>query len=52
MTKIYLIEWRCSWGCNYSDIVKARDINHAWRKLRWRHLFDSPREIIAFTILD
>ena len=52
MKKFYLIEWRCSWGCHYSDIVKARDIEQAWRKLKWKHFFDRPREFVAFTILD
>ncbi len=41
--KVYLIEWKSSSYTHYSDVVKAKDVSHAWTKVRMRHPFTTDR---------
>lgn len=46
--KIYLVEWKDSWYFLKSDMVKAKDKEHAWRKIKRRHPF-STYQIVSIT---
>lgn len=46
--KIYLVEWKDSWLFAKSDMVKAKDKEHAWRKIKRRHPF-STSQIVRVT---
>ena len=46
--KVYCVRW--SWGCGdcNQDIVCARDVAHAWRKLKREH----PFAVYCFSITE
>lgn len=46
--KIYLVEWKDSWYLPKSDMVKAKDKEYAWRKIKRRHPF-STNQIVSVT---
>ena len=39
MKKSYMIEWSDNWGVFYTDLVHAKDMVSAWRKIKRRHPF-------------
>lgn len=37
--KIYRIVWMDNWGVYYTDLIRAKDSYHAWKKLKRRNPF-------------
>ena len=43
--KTYYVRWCNDWGVSYSTVVRAEHLEHAWRKVRWRHPFSTHRVV-------
>ena len=43
--KVYFVRWECGWHLPYSAVVKAKDKEHAWRKVKRQHPFSTERVV-------